>query len=80
MKLQTPDISTPRRARINLKYGQDTVEKCKRKIESLQRDNRRLRDKVKTLKDLILHMQQECASEYRISDGVAETINVSELV
>lgn len=61
---------------MNLKYGQETVEQCVRKIKCLQQENRRLRNKVVTMKELIQHLR-ECPPEYRIPDNVARTLDVS---
>ncbi len=58
MQLGSPDMSTPRRARMNLRYGQETVTACKKKIDTLQQQVRRLSKKVKTYKDLICHLKE----------------------
>lgn len=72
LQLRTPDVQTPRRARINLKFGQETVTQCKKKINSLQQEIRRLRKKLVTMRDTIDHLE----NEGRISATTAETLSV----
>lgn len=72
MQLGTPDVATPRRAKLNLEFGQQTVANCQRKIASLQQTIRRLRSKLSTMEETIRHLQ----AEGHISEEVADTLSV----
>lgn len=72
MKLGTPDVQTPRRALANLRFGQSTVKKYQRKVETLQQSIRRLRQQIKTMEEMIVHLE----NEGHINSTVAELLSV----
>ncbi|XP_065218221.1 uncharacterized protein LOC135844051 isoform X1 [Planococcus citri] len=73
LKLRTPDINSPRKARLNLEYGQKTVLQHRKEIATLQQQVRRLQKQVKTFKDLLQHLEKE----NKISSTVADKFLVS---
>lgn len=72
MKLRTPDINSPRKARLNLKYGQETLKGYQKEIIALKQQVRRLQKQVKTYKDLVLHLEEQ----NQISETIADTVLV----
>lgn len=69
LKLGTLDVSTPRRARVNLEFGKETVQKYQKRVATLQQTVCRLRTKLQTMEDTIAHLKEEghiCATTANI--------------
>ncbi len=59
LKLRTPDMSSPRKSRLNLEYGKRTVMDCQKQISALRQQVRRLQKQVETFKALVLHLEEQ---------------------
>ncbi len=58
LKLRTLDLNSPRIAKMNWEYGQQTVIECKKHIDALQQKIRRLQKEVESFKDLH-HLEEQ---------------------
>lgn len=58
-QLKSPDFSSPRRLRMNVRYGKDTVMSYRKKVNRLQTEISRLKKKMVTLQDLIGHLEEQ---------------------
>lgn len=59
LKLRSPDINSPRKSRLNLQYGQQTIVECQKEISALRQQVRRLQKQVQTLKAHILYLEEQ---------------------
>lgn len=55
----TPDVSTPKRARRVIAFVKETDKAKSKKIATLEKDNRKLKKRISSLKELITHLTDE---------------------
>lgn len=71
--IRTPHLATPRKARRALDVAKRTIAQQQRKIKTLQQARNRLISRVKTMKDLIKHLNHKNL----LSETAAENLKVN---